>query len=261
MSEKKVGVTEGIVLASIPVIGYWLAYLYYRGYATYFDFPGTYIEIDTSSVLAAVMGMGTALLILHSYMDALYLPFRMLPRVLKIKLLHLAFLVVFYASCAVAFRWPWANMLKYGGPILALYLLVQFLLPVVMHREVKGYIAKLEADHKISQSVPKLMDFYSEHIDNRVVISLIVLYFISLIAFFSGSYDAKISRQFIILNQDKELVVLKQFGSSYLTAEFNRKTKQIVQRFRLIPIDRPDLQLTYEVVGPLEPVDRPQEGK
>jgi hypothetical protein len=256
MAEKKVGITEGVLLAGIPLVGYWLAYLYQRGYAAYFDLPSAYVEIDTSSVLAAVIGMSAALLVMHSFLEAFYIPIKRMPRVIKIKVIHAVFLVVFYASCAVVFRWPATTFLLYGGPIFLIYLLVQFALPLLWNRDVEGYIAKLEADHKIDQSIPKVMDFYSEKFGDQVVVGLVVLYFVSLIAFFAGSYDAKISKQFMVVSQGKELVVLKQFGGNYVAAELNRKTKQVVQNFRLIPISQPNLQLTYEIIGPLEPVDR-----
>lgn len=51
MTETRVGITEALLIAAVPVVGYWIAYLYELGYCRWFGMPPYFIEIGILNVL------------------------------------------------------------------------------------------------------------------------------------------------------------------------------------------------------------------
>jgi hypothetical protein len=60
--------TESTMLAAIPALGYWVAFVYELGYFSYFELPSTFVEVALNSILlnslSVVTGLGAFLIIL-----------------------------------------------------------------------------------------------------------------------------------------------------------------------------------------------------
>lgn len=255
MSEQKISIiNESVFLAAIPVIGYWLAYLYQLGQMTYFDIPSMYVEININSVISAIAALLVVLMVFYILLESVYVLFiGRLPRILKYSIFEALFMILFYWSCAIIFKWTLTKAIVFGLPIVGVFIFTNFFLPLFSHKDVKGYVAKLEAQNNRDKDTPRIIKVLGDKIGQLGRYSLVLFYLLSYFAYFSGGYVASISSEFTIIKQTPELVVLKKYAENYIAADFDRKTNKVYSKYKLIPINQPGLEIAYENIGQLTP--------
>ena len=69
---KKSILTEGVVLATVPIIAYYSAYQYEVGYYRAFGAPENLISVDISTLIAFGSATLGIIFVLYSIMDALW---------------------------------------------------------------------------------------------------------------------------------------------------------------------------------------------
>ena len=255
MIDQKSAIAEGVLIAAITATGYWLAFLYELGYCKYFNIPIEFIEIGILNILVAVIGVFGILAMLNMYINPLHLFVSKLPRPLKFAIYRTSIPIVFIASYGAIVRLPTSQWWLLFGLFVAPLVFFEFVFPLITQRKTKGYIAKLEAQDKIENDHDTLLDMTAKSIGRDKFLIILFFFLLSVIAFFSGGFDAKSKHSFVVIKSDQELVSLKTRGDFFLAASFDRKEKIVNAEYTLIPISPQAGQIKYEKIGPLVPRD------
>lgn len=257
MTDQKFGLTEGILLASVPVIGYWCAFLYELGYCFYFDIPSFFVEVGLISVMPAILGLLTVIVFIYFIAESIFMtPFRGLPASLKSIFRRIAYIASFIVGYGIIMRYAFSMVVSLVILVIAIFCLFQFVSPLITQHKTKGYLAKLDAAHKDYLRYDTLLDIGVQKIGRTLFIFFFSIYLLSILAFFSGGCRARFQDNFIVLSGTPELVVLKKYDSYFIVAVLNRSSKSFSAEYKLLPVDK-DLSLfKLERVGPLTCVSK-----
>ncbi|HET8761742.1 MAG TPA: hypothetical protein VFN94_11770 [Nitrospiria bacterium] len=253
MPEHRIGLTEGLLIAGVPAAGYWFAFLYELGYCKYFDIPASFIEVSVSNILVAIVGLLGVLVLVNVYADLIFMVFQWLPSAIKSAVLRITIPVVFLTGYALVIRIPFRQVFLVLGLILVPILFLEFILPLIVQRGTRGYLAKLDAQNKSERERITVMDVVASKLGRDNFLHLALIFSISFLAYFAGGYNAKVQREFIVLPGSNELVVLKTYNASFLAAKFDRPSKSVWAEYTLVPADTQVGRFSFERVGPLQP--------
>jgi len=253
MDDKKTWLVEGLIVAGIPAIGYWFAFLYELGYCKYFNIPSSFIEIDMLNVLIAIVGTVTLLGTVNFLVQPFFLIFVAAPWSIKKAIKTTLLPIVLMTGGALALKMPFFYSVFFICALALPIAFAEFILPLFTHRDIQGYAAKLEAatlsefeqNHTTMDALANKLGFESYSL-------LFYLFIFSYVVFFSGSIDGRVRSDFIVLKGKPEMAVIKTYNSSFLAAKFDRTTKLISADFKIIPIDKRLGAFTYERIGPLQ---------
>lgn len=252
MTDQRIGLTEGLVIAGVPAAGYWFAFLYELGYCKYFEIPPAFIEIGLLNVLVAIIGLGGVLALFNLYADPVFILSRGLPKPLRAALFRIAVPVVLVSGYAIVARLTPPQFLFAVGIFLVPLAFFEFIFPLLTQRGVKGYLSKLEAQNQTELQHETIMDVVAKSIGRRVFLFSALLFALSFTAYFAGGYEAKTQLDFMVIGEQPEKVVLKRNGAYSVTAQFDREKKSISRNFALISSEQ-EFRFRYERVGPLSP--------
>lgn len=253
VAENRIGLTEGLLIAGIPVVGYWIAYLYELGYCRWFGVPPNLIEVGVLSVLVAISSLLAVCLALWIFGEMVVGPLRLLPRVLASSVLRLLLMLIPFSAYALVSNMELSQFLWVTVPIAVIYLFVEFVFPLLAQRSISGYIAKMEAQRKVDLAYESLLDLVVQ----RVGFSYFKLYaaiaVLSMLAYGAGGLQARLQTDFMVVPGTPASVGIKTYGTYLIAATWDRSTKMLSREFRLIPMDEQLGTVRFDRVGPLEP--------
>lgn len=251
MTDQRLGLTEGLVIAGVPAAGYWFAFLYELGYCKYFDIPPAFIEIGVLNILVAIIGLGGVLALFNVYAEPFFMLSRGLPKPVRVALLRIIVPMVFIGGYAIVTHQTFREFMV----VLALFIVplafFEFIFPVLTQRNITGYLNKLEAQNKIELEHDSLMDMAAKAVGRRAFLFSALLFALSFLAYFAGGYEAKTLRDFMVIAEQPEKVVLKRNSDYFVVAQFDRAKKSISREFTLF--QQQPFRFNYERVGPLSP--------
>lgn len=252
--------TEGLLIAAIPIIAYLLRYCYELGFSFAFGIPSEFITIDLPDVLllsAYLIIIGAAIVVFIG---------------ISIPLLRSKNII--WRSIIKSFFWtiilsPWIlfSLLsddKVGLVIAVVMFLVGqyglFISPLLTQRRRIGYAAKLEA---AEFKLKGLMNFLDYIFGWKLKHLIIVVYLLAMsIATIKQVGESLAIRQveFLVTKSSPEMVVLRVYDDQLICAPFDRTTKEVKRTFSILKIaEDPNLKLSLEKIGPLhvekEPTD------
>lgn len=253
MIDQRFGITEGLVIAGVPVVGYWLAFLYELGYCKYFDIPSAFIQIGVLNVLVTMIGILGVLGLINLYLNPVFMLCRGIPGPIRNPLLLVGFLLAVFAGYSIVWRVSLAQFTLVAIMFILPIIFLEFILPLWTQKKVTGYLNKLEAQNMIELKQETLIERMSSIVGRRIFLAAAFIFVVSLAAYFSGGYEAKKQIDFMVVNDLTESVVLKKDGDTYLVAQFDRKGKTVSNNFSLVSGKYP-FHFRYERVGPLLPI-------
>ncbi|HKK45796.1 MAG TPA: hypothetical protein VJ964_09755 [Balneolaceae bacterium] len=251
MSKQKFGLTEGLLIAGVPAVGYWLAFLYQLGYCTYFNIPTSLIEISLLNVLIAIIGLVGFLAIINLYGEPFFWLYKGLPEVIRPAIVKIGAPLIFMCGYAYVTRLSGKPFYVAISIVVIPLLFVEFILPLFTQRKTKGYLAKLKAQKKIDYEYDTMMDTLAKNAGKERFLLFILLFAISFITFFAGGYKAKTKTEFIVLTQPVKSIVLKSYDNNFVTAKFDRDSNTVTAKYTLVPIDKSNFEM--DEIGPLKP--------
>jgi hypothetical protein len=253
MTDQRFGLTEGLVIAGVPAAGYWFAFLYELGYCKYFDIPPAFIEIGILNILVAIIGLGGAFALIHLYADPVFVLSRRLAKPIRRALLRISLPVVLFAGYALVVRLTFIQFIL----VLALFFVplafFEFIFPLITQRNISGYLNKLDAQNRIELEHDTLMDLVAMAVGRKIFLFSGFLLMVSFVSYFTGGYEAKTQRDFMVISEQPERVVLKRNSGYFVVARFEREKKSISKDFALVSTEQELFQFNYERVGPLLP--------
>lgn len=241
---------EGLLVLAIPALAYIYAFSHERGFTRYFNLPSNVIIIDTTSLLLFGLYVIIALPLILTLVN-LSVNMHLLPYVSKIHsgrglvggsgLVGIALLI---AGTYLQFQYSF--IISAAGVTLLLFHLVAL----------GGAIYDFADIHRLDR-ISDLLTLPDLGYERRLF-TYYLLFLLStlwIISLFVGRVQAQAQSQFLVTNTNPEMVVLRKYGDNLICATFDRTTKEVYPNFSIIDAKRPDLMLSLENVGPLEPVD------
>ncbi len=249
---------EGILLALIPALAYAIALLYELGFASYFGFPISLVDVDFSSFAVSILslfGISIALFVIANLFFIFWPEYRQeniqyfYPLLFSILILLAVFMV----------RKEFLPVLKISW-LIFLIILLFYVIPIFTYRKEKGYINKIKAswnDEAPAIGRSLVGKLHSKFGYFRVVSLVTILFMVPFLSYNVGVSEAKRKSNFLVFQEESEYVVLKIYGDIMVCAQFQRTERKIVQNFVLKKIgETPALRLRLERVGPLKVAPR-----
>jgi len=248
------GLTEGLIVAGIPAVGYWLAYLYERGYSGYFGTPVSYIQVDVDTAIGATLGMLGSLVFVYIFVNIIYILFpRNLNKTVRNLILRLLYVTVFFVGVAVSL--PARNYLG----VFVFWLLVVFVetvWPLVTHRKTKGYLSKIEAQQNLDETADTLTNRAATIFPKTFAVAFLLFLF-SWAAHTIGGASARLENEFWQPAGDRSLVVIRHYSDFLIAARYCGSTKTLTGEILILPANETRaLRLDLVNVGPLTPYEK-----
>lgn len=249
---------EGVLLAVIPFAGYLIAFSFEAGYSNYYDIPIRFIDFNFITIVIA-----TAVAILYLYLFYLYIHFALLIKKEKHVIWHVmsrimlyllppVFWIVFIEGSTVAWRVFW---------VIAALITLYYLVPPLLSRQEKGGYwlgVKQMLNSKATHEEPRPISgknnlFESIHsVMMPVALSIIICFAI-------GRSYAETEKQFWVLENSPDTIMLRKYGDYMVLKKYNVKTHEIedgVQVRRLA--DSGGLSIKLVDIGALKKVSSTQ---
>jgi hypothetical protein len=259
--------TEAAWLAIASAVAYLSAFIYERGYVSYFGIPQEFINISLIHLLIFGAGILSLLWGVFAFFDVVF-PFirpkhpYLAPLVPWIAVLFL--LIVLIPLFIFGWLGKWFFLFTLTGWFL--FVFVFLILPLITYRKsgswTERYNKKLESFSNRNQANTIQGGAWQTFIDKRFGYRhagfLILLAFQGLILInLAGLTKAEKQEKFLITNTTPAMVVLRVYGDNMICAPFDRSNKEIKKGFVILKIaEDKQLVLNLENVGPLRPVEK-----
>jgi hypothetical protein len=256
-------ITEGMIIALIPVTAYLWTLFYEIGFCDYFHIRYYFISLTPAIVLATsgefiLILLFLYLLIMYFFIiGSFHISAQLSEFTSKMStstVVMMIFMLYFLALASLMlliFNSEVRQMVVALAIIYVLLVIATLVNPLFTQRKKEGsYWEKLAADIKPSSS----LNHRGLHFPMTIIISIV---FIVVSGGASahrklGQFNAQWQEEFYIVAQSPELVVIRNYGDYLFAAPFDRVTKEVEKKLYLLKIsDMAKTPLTTEKVGPL----------
>ena len=243
------GLTIGVIAAFTTLGAYLTAFMYEKGFTSYFRIPAQFITLDWTTVLIAAVAVLIILGITMMLMDMLSPIFSPTKGPFGLALSRVVMRSVLFALplAFLARGWLWVMV-----PAIPLgWVLIEFGIPYVSHRREGTYEERLERyQREIASRRPDRG--LSERIPRSLFWLLLIVVWICWLAYSMGISSARGQKDFLVVNTTPEAVVLRPYHDHLVCAYFDRETGEIDESyFVLKTASDSGTILTREEVGPL----------
>lgn len=259
-SNKSKKISEGIQILFLTAGAYLFSYYYELGYTGYFGIPESFIRISIDTILK----FGVALIGIV-YFSIPFLNF--VPYIYKEKL-HVEFrkfialtIILLFIVLFQAYIFGFDNFVYWEGIarillfVLFMVAILTFLFPIFTRRNVKGYMAKIEAQSAFDREFNKrsgigFFDGIERLFGRRALLAFLFLIIGTLVSRNIGLSEAVKKREFLVTNTIPEMIVLRIYDDLIICSTFEKSTNNLGEDIKLINIsDYPDLNLHTEDIG------------
>ncbi|MET0463737.1 MAG: hypothetical protein ABW007_11310 [Chitinophagaceae bacterium] len=259
--QKRLPLSEAVLLTLASAGAYLLAFIYEYGYATFFGIPMHLINVSLINLLAS--GVVVMLLIISSFMtiDTIF-PLTNLkhPYLAKYipRVIGLFFIWVFVPSVMYGSDYSWVIIITVGTYCLLVSWI--FIAPLVVYRGKGKWTERYNAEllSRRQKSSPDFDKFIEKRLGiKQSKLTLAMLAMSMAIIYRAGENVAKIQRDFFVIDTSPAMVVLRVYGDNMICAPFDRNAHEVKRSFSVRKIaEDPKLVMSLENVGPLNPVEK-----
>lgn len=242
-------ISEGLVIAALPVLAYLLTFCYELGYTSEFNIPIHLITPNITTIFIAAGSILFVVVLAFIFVNLIYTLFQKdgsLPR----RLVKYAPLIVMLYIYINLFGLNWEEYI-FIIILLVFFLALEFLLPLIGQRKVKGYKNKLAAQDEFDS---KLVTLYGKvfRLTGRTM-AYIILYVIMLaqISLAAGRSEAYKQTEYLVIDKQCEQVALRIYGDIIIAAPVDVRNRTVENKFYIYNINNYDLVLQLEDIGPL----------
>lgn len=241
--ERKNWITEGIIIASVPFLGYLFAFAYESGYAIFFNFPKELINIGLPQIVIAISILYTASALLFFGIEGLsFVFFKNKPA-----LYHsiVKFLPLFGFAIGYFVIYGWAVAMPFI--ILVIFLgFSEFIAPLITQRDKRGYENKLqgydEADWKVREERGAFSVRLLKIFDRKNIMFILNLFICVGLTQMLGEAVASRQVKFFVIPSNPEKVVLRIYSDNLICAEFDREKKILKRGVYFYKLTDPQVQ-------------------
>lgn len=239
---KKVFVSEGVLIAGVTSIVYAIAYLYERGYNRVFSLPEYFIQIDLTSIFTSLVSfsiMMALFFILGNSVDI----YRRQGRNLQFPLIRLVIATTFPLVLLMIYSFDYLEYYKWTLYTFATWIVIDFVMPIFTQRDIKGFINKVVAEEEHHQkglsrirtanNVTKFMNFIPGGYPVFLLFTIFILYG----SYHLGTAQALTQRSYSVT--DKGEVIIKRFNGGFITARLEGDVIKKEFKYRNTSSDNP----------------------
>jgi hypothetical protein len=235
---KKTWLTEGILIASVPVFTYILMIAFVIGYCDFFLIPVSFVSLNLSTMLWIGLRLEVGLFFVLFFTAPAYWILRSYSN----KIANTVLVLLPYAGLLllqISLRLPWRDW-RWSLVSLAAFIAASFFF----------YFSP-------GPFPPSMLRSISPNAANMIVRASLVLPWLAIsvsVAMNMGRAVATDQRDYLVPASAPTTVVLSHFGERLIVAPFDRSTKEVEPSFWVIKTgEDPKLLLRWERVGPLHP--------
>lgn len=248
-------ITEGIAIASIPIIGYFLSFIYEVAYARSFGIPQELISLNILNILVSTISTFLFFIVLFVYVERISLHITRNPYTY-----HFTFAFWwFFITIINIFIYGIKNYDKWSYCFYTFLFILLFDVAwlFLILRNKGGLKDRLLYQYNHEKelydkgiSLPQII----RNITGRQLFQIIQYILLAyLCANWAGEYSSFKKKDFLVLKNKPNIVVLKIYGDTIITAPFSKKTKTIRREVTVYKIsDKDNLTLVSEKIGPLK---------
>lgn len=230
--------TESVILAAIPAMGYWVAFVYELGYFNYFDLPRSFIEIALNSILLNSLSVVSGLILFIIVFDFIRKAMSGVTEALKYTLYKLLLVYFLVFGFGIVFDKPINEirilLLILAGPII----LKEILWPLWSHRHVPGFGNKIVAAKKKDFEFDSVTDKIAEKTGANLFLLLMFIYLISIFSYLAGGYQANKQEYFLTSEAKPNYVLIRKYADTWLALKIDLESNEFHKTYELVPTDK-----------------------
>lgn len=243
---------EKVLFALIPFVGSLVAFLFEAGFLSFFDVPVTFLQLDFARIVTASGYVTIAiagLLMLISFAAEIGKGRHPILKVISKALIP----VIFFGAFFVLFSTDQAVWMLLVG-FMCFIILLELLPPIFQRSSSNKYWDRVaiavNSKSEDSKDGGKL---------DKIVTSIGFLGFASMYVFLLGVHCAQEKTRYWVLNDQKELLLVANYGDTLILKKFDPAKKELANYLEIRKIsDSLPIQLTVEKIGKLQPTKAKQ---
>ncbi|UCH12835.1 MAG: hypothetical protein JSW18_02535 [Candidatus Omnitrophota bacterium] len=254
-AKKQIRITEGLILALMPVLGYFFAFQYEAGYAWYFGYPKELISISLPQIVTITIILYIITIILLHIIELLQIDIPKKQHGLCNSIIKLLPIGLISISLLLIYGWQTWLILPFG--LLSLMGIFMFISPL-FDKDNKTYGEKINAAINDEWELRKEQNTFLWRLSKLIGckdISFLLLnvFMLALLAQAIGGVVASKQRTFFVIPSVPEMVVLRIYDDKLICTIFSRELKLANDNVAVFRIDDPRIStLRFESLGPLE---------
>jgi hypothetical protein len=230
--------TEGVILATLPAMGYWVAFVYELGYFNYFDLPRNFVEISLNSILLNSLSVVSGLALFIIVFDFIRSAMIGVTEALKYILYRLLFVYFIVLGFGLVFDRP-INEIKIILLVSGLPLILgEIVWPLWAYRSVPGLGNKIAAAKKKDFEFDSVIDILVKKTGATPFILLIFICLISTLSYLTGGYQANKQEYFLTSEAIPSYILIKRYADTWLALKIDLETNEFYKTYKLIPANK-----------------------
>jgi len=242
-----------LVFLAAPT-AYFIAFVHEYAYASVFGYPSSFITIQIAAIVQAIVGLLGAAASLYIYFALFYFGIKRggLRGVLGFRLAFLwGSLIVAFGVTRIYAKHP-SEWIPYAVLFL-LYPVLLLVLPLVIHRKVKGLEAKFQADEANEDATPSLVSRAVALAGRQLSFLIALLALLILFSYSLGRADAMDSTSYLVATfEGQQMLVLRTYGNEIIMTPKSHPKDRLSRKFVVTFIsDAHPFVAEAQDVGPL----------
>ena len=245
--------SEGIIIATAPVVSYTVAFVYEAGYTDHYQIPSSLISISLANILIALGYLIIFLLVLFVISDAIYRSFWLrTPEVIR-RVAPKYFYGLLLLLASVLFK-DFRIVTFFVVVMYALFLLTDFVIPVFLGKKDHGttYLERVEKMHLADVHSPSIIDNLMKKSGPHVFLWFFILVAALQIAYMAGRGNAANQNEYWVFESDSSNVVLRIYDDLLIVGFRKGETSELEKRLKIVRMtDESGITLRKMNTGPL----------
>ncbi|SKC90404.1 hypothetical protein [Maledivibacter halophilus] len=247
--------SDAVIIAIMPIIGYLVIFAYEYGYAKAFNIPIQLININKTTffvvasalwaIIFPVIGIVNMFIILFKDdSNVIYREF------IKIAPLHIAtvvFVLVFGKSITF-------EDIQFFLILPLIITVFHFGFPLLTQRKTKGYKQKLLEQEKVDSEIKDIGFYLEKYLGKFGQLIIIYTFFAIFLSHYIGYFAPLNQSEYLQINSSDK-IVLRIYGENLICTTYNSEDKTVNSEISIIKIDKKDVTLIPVNIGPLNIYD------
>jgi hypothetical protein len=217
---------SSIGVGVVTILGYVLAFLYEKGYTRYFKIPSELIKLDLINIFISIFYLLSLIYITYLILNTCYMYVCTRPSIIqRVFLRSVPYFTFYVAMLLITLNTKAFNTYKWiAALVFIICLFGGFVLPLITQKGKGTYYQKLEYQeekrNKSNIREPNILDTMiptkNSLTTSKVFDVILVLGVILMVTNILGNADAERQKEFLVMRNPPNVVVLKIYGDKYM---------------------------------------------
>ena len=249
--------TDALVLAIVPALGYTLTVFHELGYMTYFNMPVSLIRIETPMALITSAYVLMFFILFLFAFDSFTEPIESFKNNPTSNYFIPAALYLIWVSIPYITRAKLIEDGDYFGLQMACLLFLGLYIPLLFHSSKTPFATRIEKSNAKDEKIKYWSRTLFRRLPKPVLTLIMLTQFAISFSFYLGVSEARYQTWFLVPESTPDIVVLRIYGDNCITSKFDRPNKKMTPHLTIQPlgdaVPKEASVLSYEPIGPLKP--------